>query len=92
MIRRALPFLALVSVLASMNMTARAQSKGDQALLDALVRKGVLTEKEADEISAEAAKGTEARRRPPTPEPGRPTHTDDSVKSKRRSGGSGSTS
>jgi len=57
MIRRALPFLALVSVLASMNMTARAQSKGDQALLDALVRKGVLTEKEADEISAEAAKG-----------------------------------
>src|SRR6516164_892715 len=56
MIRRALPFLALVSVLASMNMTARAQSKGDQALLDALVRKGVLTEKEAEEISAEAAK------------------------------------
>jgi Putative porin len=58
MIRRALPFLALVSFLASMNMTARAQSKGDQALLDALVRKGVLTEKEAEEISAETAKET----------------------------------
>ena len=56
MIRRALPFLALVSFLASMNVTARAQSKGDQALLDALVRKGVLTEKEAEEISAETAK------------------------------------
>src|SRR5215469_7996945 len=56
MIRRALAFLALVSFLASMNMTARAQSKGDQALLDALVRKGVLTEKEAEQISAEAAK------------------------------------
>jgi hypothetical protein len=39
-------------------MTARAQSNGDQALLDALVKKGVLTEKEADEISAEAAKQT----------------------------------
>ena len=36
-------------------MTAHAQSKGDQALLDALVRKGVLTEKEATEISAETA-------------------------------------
>jgi hypothetical protein len=56
MIKRALPFLALVSLLASMNMTARAQSKGDQAILDALVRKGVLTEKEAEQITAEAAK------------------------------------
>jgi Putative porin len=56
MIKRALPFLALVSFLASMNMTARAESKGDQALLDALVRKGVLTEKEAEQIAAEAAK------------------------------------
>ena len=36
-------------------LTAHAQSKGDQALLDALVRKGVLTEKEATEISAETA-------------------------------------
>ena len=63
MIRRALPFLALVSLLASMNMTARAQSNGDQALLDALVKKGVLTEKEADEISAEAA-----QQAVPTPE------------------------
>ena len=50
--------LALTAVLASTNMTAHAQSKGDQALLDALVRKGVLTEKEAEEISAEAAKET----------------------------------
>jgi hypothetical protein len=36
---------------------ARAQTRDDQALLDALVRKGVLSEKEADEISAEAAQG-----------------------------------
>ena len=36
---------------------ARAQSRDDQALLDALVRKGVLSEKEADEISAEAVQG-----------------------------------
>jgi hypothetical protein len=53
--KRALPMLALAAVLASTNMTAHAQSKGDQALLDALVRKGVLTEKEAAEISAETA-------------------------------------
>jgi len=56
MIKRALPMLALAAALASANMTAHAQSKGDQALLDALVRKGVLTEKEAGEISAETAK------------------------------------
>jgi len=56
MIKRALPMLALAVSLASTNMTAHAQSKGDQALLDALVRKGVLTEKEAEEISAETAK------------------------------------
>ena len=56
MIKRALPMLALAVSLASTNMTAHAQSKGDQALLDALVRKGVLSEKEAEEISAEAAK------------------------------------
>jgi Putative porin len=56
MFKRALPMLALAAVLASTDMTAHAQSKGDQALLDALVRKGVLTEKEADQISAETAK------------------------------------
>src|ERR1700759_1195036 len=56
MIKRALPLLALTAVLASTNMTAHAQSTGDQALLDALVRKGVLTDKEATEISAETAK------------------------------------
>ena len=56
MIKRALPLLALAALLALTNMTAHAQSKGDQALLDALVRKGVLTEKEAEEISAETAK------------------------------------
>jgi hypothetical protein len=55
MIKRALPMLALAAVLASTNMTAHAQSKGDQALLDALVKKGVLTEKEAQEISVETA-------------------------------------
>src|SRR5580704_2762329 len=43
MIKRALPMLALAVSLASTNMTAHAQSKGDQALLDALARKGVLT-------------------------------------------------
>ena len=56
MSKRALAVLTLAAVLASTNMTAHAQSKGDQALLDALVRKGVLTEKEAEEISAETAK------------------------------------
>ena len=55
MIKRALPMLALAAVMASTNLTAHAQSKGDQALLDALVRKGVLTDKEATEISAETA-------------------------------------
>src|ERR1700749_1007384 len=54
--KRALPMLALAAVLASTNMTAHAQSKADQALLDALVRKGVLTDKEATDISAETAK------------------------------------
>ena len=58
MLKRALPWLALALFLGSTNMTAHAQSKGDQALLDALVRKGVLTEKEAEEISAETAKET----------------------------------
>ncbi len=56
MIKRALPMLALAVSLVSTSMTAHAQSKGDQALLDALVRKGVLSEKEAEEVSAEAAK------------------------------------
>src|ERR1700757_2370708 len=56
MIKRATLLLALAAALASTNMTAHAQSNGDQALLDALVRKGVLTEKEAEEISAETAK------------------------------------
>jgi hypothetical protein len=56
MIKRALPLLALASFLASTSMTAHAQSKGDQALLDVLVRKGVLTEKEAEGITADLAK------------------------------------
>ena len=42
MIKPALPMLALAAVLASTNMTVHAQSKGDQALLDTLVRKGWL--------------------------------------------------
>ncbi|MBV8141005.1 MAG: putative porin [Verrucomicrobia bacterium] len=46
--------IALAAVLGSLSMAVQAQSK-DQALLDALVRKGVLTEKEAAEISAETA-------------------------------------
>jgi hypothetical protein len=53
--KRALALLALAAVLTSINFTAHAQSKADQALLDALVRKGVLTEKEAADISAETA-------------------------------------
>jgi hypothetical protein len=56
MVKRALLMLALAVSLASTNLPARAQSKGDKALLDALVRKGVLTDKEAEEISAETAK------------------------------------
>jgi len=55
MTKRALPILALSAELASASMTAHAQSNPDQALLNALVKKGVLTEKEASEISAEAA-------------------------------------
>jgi hypothetical protein len=56
MIKRALPILALSILLASTSTTAHAQSSAaDQALLDALVKKGVLTQKEADAISAEAA-------------------------------------
>jgi hypothetical protein len=60
MIKRATLLLALVALLASTNMTAHAQPKGHQALLDALVRKGVLTEKEAEEVSVETAKEVEA--------------------------------
>jgi putative porin len=56
MIKRALPLLALASFMALTNMTAHAQSKGDQALLDVLVRKGILTEKEAENITADLAR------------------------------------
>jgi len=56
MIKRVLPLLTLAFALASTSMTAPAQSKGDQALLDALVRKGVLTNQEAEDISTEVAK------------------------------------
>jgi hypothetical protein len=55
MIKRALPLLALSVFLASTSTTTHAQSSSDQALLNALVKKGVLTEKEADQIAAEAA-------------------------------------
>jgi polyhydroxyalkanoate synthesis regulator phasin len=47
--------LAITALFASICTVANAQSNRDQALLDALVRKGVLTEKEATEISAETA-------------------------------------
>ena len=47
--------LAITALSASTCIVANAQSNRDQALLDALVRKGVLTEKEATEISAETA-------------------------------------
>jgi hypothetical protein len=60
MITRALPILALSAVLASTSMIAHAQSPADQALLDALVKKGVLTNKEASDISAEAANAVSA--------------------------------
>jgi hypothetical protein len=52
MIKNALAIAALLTLTSTVGNT---QSKGDQALLDALVRKGVLTEKEATEISAETA-------------------------------------
>jgi hypothetical protein len=55
MINNALPWLAIAALIVSTSIMANAQSKADQALLDALVRKGVLTEKEATEISAETA-------------------------------------
>ncbi len=58
MIKRVLSILALGAALTS--MSAQAQSKADQALLDALVRKGVLTDKEANDISAEAANAVTA--------------------------------
>src|SRR5579863_9646615 len=47
--------LAIAALLALTSTVGNAQSKGDQALLDALVRKGILTDKEATEISAETA-------------------------------------
>ena len=53
MIKRALPMLRSPLYWRQQTLTAHAQSKGDQALLGALVRKGVLTEKEATEISAD---------------------------------------
>jgi hypothetical protein len=56
MIKRALPMLTMALALASTGVSTHAQSKGDQALLDALVRKGVLTNKEAEDISADVAK------------------------------------
>jgi hypothetical protein len=55
MLKRALPILALSVLSASITTTTHAQSSADQALLDALVKKGVLSEKEAEAISAEAA-------------------------------------
>jgi hypothetical protein len=54
MIPRNLYFLALSGTLAFAAMTA--QGAGDSALLDALVRKGILTNKEAEQIQAEAIK------------------------------------
>jgi Putative porin len=54
-LKRALPILAFSALVMSASMTAHAQSAADQALLDALVKKGVLTQKEAAAISAEAA-------------------------------------
>lgn len=56
MIKRVLLTQALAVSLAMTGQLAQAQSKGDQAILDALVRKGILTEKEADKISAEVSK------------------------------------
>jgi hypothetical protein len=47
MIKRALPILALAALFASTNLIANALSKGDQALLDTLVRKGALTQRSA---------------------------------------------
>jgi hypothetical protein len=58
MIKRVLLTQALAVSLAMTGQLAQAQSKGDQAILDALVRKGILTEKEADKISEEVAKET----------------------------------
>ena len=40
---------------------ATAQSTDNQALINALIKKGVLTEKEAKEISAEVAKDQSAQ-------------------------------
>src|SRR6266446_4231606 len=54
MIPRNLYSLALSGTLALAAITA--QAAGDSALLDALVRKGILTNKEAEQIQAEAIK------------------------------------
>jgi len=56
MIKRALLIPALAVSFVMTSQFAQAQSKGDQAILDALVRKGILTEKEADKISSEVSK------------------------------------
>jgi Putative porin len=55
MTKSGLRLLAIAALSASTGILANAQSKSDHALLDALVRKGVLTDKEATEISAETA-------------------------------------
>jgi hypothetical protein len=60
MLKGALPIWVLSVLLGLTSTTAHAQSSTDQALLDALVKKGVLTEKEADQIAAEAANAVSA--------------------------------
>ena len=53
MIRRNLSLLTLSSICALTMSQANAAS--DSALLDALVRKGILTTKEAEDVQADAA-------------------------------------
>src|SRR5271165_84193 len=53
-------WLALLGVATACTGIAFAQSASDQALINALIKKGILTDKEAKSISAEVAKSQSA--------------------------------
>jgi phosphate-selective porin len=53
-------WLALLGVATALTGIAFAQSTADQALINALIKKGILTDKEAKDISAEVAKSQAA--------------------------------
>src|SRR5258708_20711377 len=64
MIRKTKYALALAGLVA---LTTGAAFAGDQALIDALVRKGILTQKDADSIEAEVSKNPAVLPAPSSP-------------------------